>query len=153
MNLSQNFTFEEMTYSDTAIRRNINNTPSETEIAKLTDLCNDVLEPLRTRLSIKFARPIGIRINSGYRSPKLNLVIGGVSSSQHCKGEAADTLAIGIDIQDYFNYVKELVKENIIEVDQCIYEYGSWVHISYRKGNNRKQFLKIEHDGKGYQSI
>jgi zinc D-Ala-D-Ala carboxypeptidase len=151
MNLSPHFTLEEMTYSDTAIRRNIDNVPSETEITKLTDLCNDVLEPLRTRLSIKFARPIAIKINSGYRNPKLNLAIGGVANSQHCKGEAIDTIATGIDVQGYFNYIKELVKDNIIECDQVINEYRSWIHISYRKGNNRKQFLKIEHNGKGYQ--
>ena len=142
--LTEHFTLEEMIFSDTAIRRNILNNPSEKEIANLKALCENVLEPLRLTLG----KPI--RINSGYRSPELNLAIGGVPTSQHMLGEAVDTTVVGMSINEYFQAIKDFVALGGIEPDQIIREYSNWVHISYRKGFNRKQFLKIDH-GTGYQ--
>jgi hypothetical protein len=86
-----------------------------------------------------------INISSGYRSPGLNSIVGGVPTSQHCSGQAADTTANNLSLKDYYAKVKDLVRENVIIVDQVIFEFGSWVHISYVKnGNNRKQFLIAE---------
>jgi hypothetical protein len=145
MNLTEHFTLEELTYSETAICKNIDNTPSQDVIGNLLVLCKEVLEPLRTIIKLP------MKVNSGYRSVLVNEAVGGVSTSQHCKGQAADTVAIGMSIKDYYDTVKRLVKDGSLIADQIIYEYKSWVHISYNpNGNNRKEFLIINHDGKGY---
>jgi len=144
MKLSEHFTLEELIYSETAIRKDLDNTPSEDIKQNLILLCEKVLEPLRTIINIP------IKINSGYRSIEVNKEVGGVSTSQHCKGEAADTVAIGIPVKDYYTKVKQLVKDKQLIIDQCIYEYESWVHISYKsKGTNRNQFL-IKSKNTGY---
>lgn len=143
MNLTEHFTVEELTYSETAIRLGYNNNPDEETLENLRLLCVNVLEPLRNILNVP------IKINSGYRSKLTNAAVGGVVTSQHCKGEAADTVAIGITIKDYYNKVKQLINDGKIIADQVIYEYNSWVHISYNKEHNRKQFL-IKETGKPY---
>lgn len=144
MQLTEHFTLEEMFYSETAIRKNIDNTPSQEVIDNLKLLCENVLEPLRAILGAP------IRVNSGYRSILVNKAVGGVSSSQHCLGMAADTVALGFTIQNYYQKVKELVKGGQLDIDQIIYEYAAWVHISYNQTNNRKEFLYINHDANGY---
>lgn len=84
MKLTAHFQLEEFTRSATAIRCGIDNTPNEEQIANLKALCEEVLEPLRQHIG----KPVVI--SSGYRCPKLNAAVGGVSNSQHMKGEAAD---------------------------------------------------------------
>jgi len=86
MNLSDHFTLEELTASQTASRFNIDNTPSEEIVAELTRLAA-FLEGVRALLGAP------ITISSGYRSLELNARIGGASKSQHCEGQAADILA------------------------------------------------------------
>jgi len=133
--LTPNFTLEEMTASQTAVRNGIDNTPGDQVKTNLYNLCNDVLEPLRVEVG-------PVKIDSGYRSPLVNRAVGGVASSQHCLGQAADTVAYQMSLKDYYTKVKELVKTGKLIIDQCIFEFGSWVHISYVKGgNNRKEFL------------
>ena len=78
------FTIRELTKSNTAVRKGINNTPNSTIINSLTELINNVLDPLRE----KWGAPI--KVSSGYRCPALNRAIGGATNSQHMKGEAAD---------------------------------------------------------------
>lgn len=82
--LSENFTLEEFTRSDTATRLGIDNTPGEKELEALRILVERTLQPLRDRLGIP------VHVNSGYRCPELNEAVGGVPTSQHQKGEAAD---------------------------------------------------------------
>lgn len=155
MNLSKNFTLDEFTHSDTAIKKGIKNIPDEISLKNLQLLVSEVLQPLRDKLGVS------ININSGYRSPQLNLIIGGVSNSQHMLGQAADTTATGITIDEYFNSIKQLVINNELEVDQVIKERGrkldaetdDWVHVSYRKGNNRNQFLERIIDKGKYKYI
>jgi hypothetical protein len=141
--LTPNFTLEEMTASQTAVRNGIDNTPTGQIKTNLFNLCNDVLEPLRVEVG-------AIKIDSGYRSPLVNRAVGGVASSQHCSGQAADTVAYQMSLKDYYAKVKELVKSGKLVVDQCIFEFGAWIHISYVKnGNNRKMFLIAEnHSGR-----
>jgi zinc D-Ala-D-Ala carboxypeptidase len=135
MNLTEHFTLEEMVSSQTAARNGIDNTPTEEIKTNLLNLCTDVLEPLHTEVGM-------IKIDSGYRSILVNRAVGGAATSQHCKGEAADTIAYQMTLKDYFAKVKKLVKSGKLVVDQCIFEFNSWVHISYIKGgNNRKEFL------------
>jgi len=85
MNLSKNFTLGEMIQSQMAIRKNIDNNPNGDQILNLIDLCDNVLQPLRDAIG-------PIRISSGFRSQKLNVAIGGSTTSQHCalNGAAAD---------------------------------------------------------------
>ena len=132
MNLSAHVTLAEFENSPTATTHGINNKMNESQIASAKLLCENVFEPLRLYLNTP------IKINSGYRSAQLNKMIKGSLTSQHCKAEALD-LHIGAK---GFNFIKDK-----LEFDQLIWEFGndenpSWVHVSYKKGRNRKQVLK-----------
>jgi hypothetical protein len=133
MNLSKNFTLEEMT----ATSSHLPNVPSEEEIANLTELVQHVLQPLRD----KFNKPI--HVNSGYRSQAVNKDVGGALNpiSQHCKGEAADLNTD--DNATLFHLIRFF-----FDYDQLIWEGGNekqplWVHVSYKTIGNRKQALKM----------
>ena len=83
MRLTKNFTLHELIYSSTALRKNIDNTPTKEGIIKLRLLATTLLQPLRNAVG-------SIRITSGYRSPQLSEAIGSSSNSQHCRYEAVD---------------------------------------------------------------
>lgn len=140
MNLSAHVTFEEFVNSPTATNRGISQKMDSTTTQKAKDLCENVFEPIRAYVG----RPIAI--NSGYRSPALNRAVKGAISSQHVKGEAFD---LDLTDRDLFEWILDNV-----DFDQAIYEFGNdqnaaWFHISYRKGNNRKQALRaIKKGGK-----
>ena len=127
-----NFTITELVKSDTAERQGINNTPDINSLDNLLELIFYVLQPLRNKLG----KPMVI--TSGFRSAKVNQLVGGVSNSQHLYGQAADFVVNGMTPAQ----VVEFVKNSGIEFDQCINEYNQWTHISYNKGHNRKQILK-----------
>lgn len=138
MQLSENFSLEELIRTSTGL----DNTPNEEQIENLRNLVVNVLQPAREALG-------PIRITSGFRAPEVNAKIGGAASSQHTKGEAADLMMSGGQ--------KRLLDWIIanVEFDQIISEFPdkngnpAWVHVSYRKGNNRKQKLKaIKSNGK-----
>lgn len=142
MNLSKNFTLQEMTFSPTAIRKGIINKPSEQHIQNMRVLCEKVLQPLRDHMDCS------INISSGFRSASLNAIIGGSSTSQHCFGQAAD-----LQVQDRNNEMYKFISENL-EFDQLIWEFGtdtepSWVHVSYSEKRNRKSRMKaVKRNGK-----
>lgn len=130
--LSKYFTLEEMTASETAVRRGLDNTPGAEELENLKALCVAVLDPIRVLAHSP------IIISSGYRSPQVNTRIGGARTSQHCKGEAADIKCVGLSQPQLFN----LIRTSGLEFDQLIDEFGSWTHISYtRHRPNRRQVL------------
>lgn len=131
MKLSKNFTLKELTATDTGLP----NVPSEIEIERLKILCEKVLQPLRD----VYGKPI--IINSGFRGDLVNKAVGGSSTSQHRKGEAAD-LTTGT--KEGNKKLFEIIKKNGL-YDQLINEYNySWVHVSYTICKpNRKQVLKI----------
>lgn len=141
MKLSKNLSLLECTKSNTARRLNIDNTPSEAVIDSLKLIAQKVFQPLRDYYNL----PIGV--SSGYRSQELNKAIGGSKTSQHCKGEALDLDADiygGLTNKQIFDYIKDN-----LEFDQLIWEYGDdktpdWVHVSYKKENNRLQVLRCE---------
>lgn len=133
MKLSPHFTLEEMTVSQTAARRGIQNDPPPSVIAALRLLCTEVLEPIRTH----FDRPV--IVSSGYRSAELNLAIGGSRRSQHCLGEAADITVPGVAVLDLAQWMQRNLR-----YDQLIYEFGRWVHVSYRDGRLRNQELSAK---------
>ena len=137
--ISKHITFEEATNSDTAVRNGINNTPDTATLERMKLVAEKCFEPLREW----YGKPI--RINSFYRSQILNVKVGGSSSSQHCKGEAIDISAGNkVENKKLFDWVCAN-----LDFDQCIHEYGDntgpdWVHVSYKKVNNRKQILHIK---------
>jgi zinc D-Ala-D-Ala carboxypeptidase len=136
MKLSANFSLLELTKSDTAIRKDIDNTPDDVVIANLQALVDNVLQVVRDESG-------AVRITSGYRSPLLNSFIGGSKTSQHCFGFAAD-----FEVDDMDN--KELavwIRDNL-EFTQLILEFytegdanSGWVHCAYDVRDLKKQVL------------
>ena len=138
MNLSKNFSLSELTKSQTAERKGIDNVPSEEHIQNLIHLAETVLQPIRN----EFGRPVVI--SSGYRSPELCEAIGSSSKSQHAKGEAADFEVPGMDNKVLATWISKNT-----EFDQLILEFykegdpnSGWVHCSAVKEGTRKQVLK-----------
>ena len=139
MKLSPNFTLEELTHSDIAVRLGIDNTPDVIITANLTRLAKFLEEVRRV-----VGRPI--MVNSAYRSPKVNEAVGSKPTSQHCNGCAADIKVPGLTPDDIVSFV---IKSNI-EYDQLIREFDSWVHISIPNNfadKPRKQVLIIDKSG------
>ena len=137
MKLSNNFSLEEFTLSQTAERFNIHNVPSIAHMHSLVYTAEQ-LELVRTLLSSP------ILISSGYRCRLLNKLVGGSPSSQHTLGEAVDFTSPS------YGTPKEIVKAIVaseIAYDQVILEFGKWVHISFVQGTNRKQALVIDSIG------
>lgn len=139
MKLTPNFTLEELTQSEMAERKGLDNTPNADVKANLVRLAK-FLEEIRRVLG----RPI--MVNSAYRSPEVNTAIGSKPTSQHCIGCAADIKVPGLTPD---NIVKEIIKTNL-EYDQLIREFDSWVHISIPNkfaDKPRKQVLIIDKAG------
>ena len=135
--ISKNFTLEELRDSATARQLGIINAPGVDEVCALCALVHHVLQPLRDAMN----EPI--KIGSGYRCAKLNKAVGGVSNSQHTKGEAADLCIDGDKVKGkrWFDWIK-----SHCEFDQLIWEHNAngsyWVHVSFRAdGKNRKQSI------------
>ena len=136
MKLSANFSVSELTRSQTATRKGIDNSPNDEQLANLRALCENVLQPIRDH----FGKPV--RISSGLRVPELNTAIGGSTTSDHCKGMAADIEIPGVDNKE----LAEWIGENL-EFRQLILEYydgtpdSGWVHVSYNHDDNKQQVL------------
>ena len=120
--LSENFTIEEFTRSDKAKELGITNEPGEKELAALRVLVSRTIQPLRDKLGVP------IHVNSGYRCPELNKAVGGVPTSQHQKGEAAD-----LSIDGKANDILEALENNDIPFDQAIlYRKQNFLHVSLK---------------------
>lgn len=135
MNLSEHFTLAEMTVTN----QRFDNTPNAAEIANLNLLCAHILEPVRAH----FGRPV--RINSAFRSARVNSAVGSKPGSQHRTGEAADMEIAGISNADLARWIRDN-----LDFDQLILEAyrpgvagSGWVHCSWRAGGNRKQCLTM----------
>ena len=142
MRLSKNFTLKEFTKSQTAERRDIDNTPNDEHLENAEFLFGNVVQKVRDNFG-------PTTINSGYRGPELNEAVGGSSKSQHCHGQAAD-----IEVPGVSNYeVAKWITENC-DFDQVILEFytpgipdSGWVHVSYKKEGNRKSILTAMKEG------
>jgi len=126
MNLSRNFSLSELTKSDTAIRKGINNNPSAEQVEKLKILCENILQPVRDR----FGR---VTVTSGFRSVELCIAVNSLANSQHAKAEACDFECPGVDNAEVADWIK-----NNLEYDQLILEFytpgepnSGWIHCSY----------------------
>ena len=138
MKLSENFSLQELTKSQTAERKGIDNTPSAEHQENLKSLCTSILQPVRDH----FGRVV--TISSGYRSPELCVAIGSKTTSQHAKGEAADFEIFGVSNKELADYINEN-----LEYDQLILEYwnesdpnSGGGHCSFSQNQKRRQYLK-----------
>lgn len=137
MNLSEHFTYEELTHTD---HREFDNTPNASELANLTRLAG-FLEKVKEVLGNK-----PVMINSAYRSKKVNDAVGSKDTSQHRLGCAADIRIPGMTPNEV---VKAIMASNI-PYDQLIREFDSWTHISIPNTINdkpRRQALIIDRQG------
>lgn len=145
MRLSDNFTLSEFTKSQTALRQDIDNTPRGEHLDAAEKLFKNVVQSVRDNFGVTV-------INSGYRSPELNIAVGGSSRSQHCKGQAVDIECPGTPNAE----VAEWIVDNL-DFDQIILEFytpgipdSGWVHVSYvSEDDNRKSILTaLKENGK-----
>jgi len=145
MNLALNFTLSELIKSETALRYDMDNTPTQEVIECLQALAVHVLQPVREHYAT------GVKVNSGFRHPEVNAKVGGSKTSDHCRGMAAD-----IEIPGVSNYeLAHWVQENL-SFTQVILEFytpgvpdSGWVHVSYDPNNLKKQSLTAtKQDGK-----
>lgn len=142
MKLTDNFTLEELIKSSTATKLNIHNNPTEEITSNLLELSTKILQPIRN----VYGKPIVI--SSGYRCTKLNKAVGGVSTSQHVKGEAADIHTVSDTVQhnkELFKLIEKMVKDGKIIVGQLIDEYNyNWIHVSLPNSKHKNQILHVK---------
>ena len=127
--LSKNFTLDELIVTSTSA----SNEPTEPHTEKLLLVCQYLLQPVRNKYGT-------VQVNSGYRSQGVNRAIGGSSTSQHCKGEAADIRTPHADLWEVYLWILDN-----LSFGQCIYEEkgtAKWIHISLpRLGKTNQQAL------------
>ena len=149
MQLSKHFKLHEFEKSATAIRLGIKNKAGSGEIKNLTDVCYEILEPVRAKFDEK-----PVMITSGYRSEELCEAIKSSKTSQHTKGQAVDFEIAGVS-----NLEVALWIQNNCNYDQLILEFwkeededpnSGWVHCSFVEGSNRKQVLTF--NGREYKN-
>lgn len=151
--VSRSFFLDQFTYSPTAKRFNMSNEPNAEAKANLRNIIKKIAQPIVDH----FKKPL--KINSGYRSPQVNVAVGGASKSQHVTGEAID-----IEIEGLSNKVLADWIDKNLEYDQLILEFynpmegvnSGWVHVSLRRtAKNRKSKLVAYKDGKAtrYEAV
>lgn len=146
MKLSEHLDLSEVTRSDSAKRKGINNMPTPEHLENFKKLAENIFEPIRKHFGVP------IMISSGYRSKALNTAIGGSLTSQHCTGEAIDIDMDGSSNGVTNKMVFEFIKSNL-NFDQLIWEFGTkdapdWVHVSFEStGKQRKQILRAIKSG------
>jgi zinc D-Ala-D-Ala carboxypeptidase len=145
MQLSKNFSLQEMIKSETALRHDMDNTPGAAEIANLVVLCEKVLQPVRDHYQK------GVKVNSGYRHPDVNAKVGGSKTSDHCFGMAADIEIPGVPNHELAQWISENLNytQLILEFYTLGVPDSGWVHVSYDPSNLKKQELTaVKQNGK-----
>lgn len=137
--ISKDFSFKEFERSEVADKKNICNVITSFAVRDcIVELVENVLQPLRDA----WRKPL--KVNSGYRCKALNAAVGGVPTSQHLKGEAADICPFGRNGTGDIKVVTELArlaKSLNLPYDQMIL-YPTFVHFSHRlEGAQRGQIL------------
>ena len=127
MKLTENFSLNELTKSQTAERKGIDNTPSTEHQENLKRLCETILQRIRDH----FGQVVSV--SSGYRSPELCVAIGSSTKSQHAKGQASDFEIFGVSNKELADWIDEN-----LDYDQLILEYwkesdpnSGWIHCSF----------------------
>ena len=138
------FTLAEFLRSDTAKKKNIDNTPTFEVVERLDELVDKFLDPLRA------AYGMPIKISSGYRCPALNKAVGGAATSVHMIGYAAD-MQVGGSFNKFRDFVVEWVKKSGVKFDQLLLEKNTktgakWIHIGLKNnsGQQRGQIKVME---------
>lgn len=143
MNLSRNFTLQEMTASSTANKHGIANVPGAQEAQNLYKLCNEVLQPIRD----KYGKPI--IVSSGFRNKQVNKLVGGAANSDHMFGAAADIHTKSdkpADNKVLFDLIVKMAQNGEIECRQIIDEFGfNWLHLSVNHDKNQYKKNQILH--------
>ena len=138
MNLSKNFTLEELTKSVTGQKYNIKNIPDADSLSNMKRLCEDILQPIRDA----WKQPI--IVTSGYRCPELNRKVKGAANSDHIFGAAADIHTVSdtyADNKKLWDLIIKLIEKDKIRCRQLIDEYSlNWLHLSI---NHNKKPYKI----------
>lgn len=145
--LSKYFTLEEMTRTSKAQLQQENINEARAYSKAIADLCAFILDPIREHFG-------PVRVSSGFRGARLTEAVGSKSTSQHCKGEAADFIVPGVKC----SVVVQWIAESGLPFGQVILEQPGegreWVHVSlgepYRKKNNRQV---LHWNGKAYTPI
>jgi len=139
MQLSPHFSLSQLVYSETAEQNGIDNTPPPEIVENLKRLAAG-LESVRSLLGAP------LEISSGYRCPALNEAVGGSSASQHLQGLAVDFAcpAFGTALE-----IAQAIRGSGLDFDQCILEYGRWVHLSFSDAP-RRRLLTIYDENEGY---
>jgi hypothetical protein len=143
--LTKHFSLDELTHSDVAVRRGIDNTPPADVRPSLSVLA-DGLERVRAVLDSP------LFISSGYRCPKLNSTIGGSKTSAHMKGLAADFTAPEYGPPDEI-IVEMIAARHEVIFDQAILEFGRWVHVAFAGVDERPRMQVLSYDGQKYERI
>lgn len=143
---SDHISYKEGTYSQTALRKGLDNTPNEAQIECMKTIAQELFEPLREWVEGP------IKVNSFFRGEPVNTAIGGSRTSQHMKGQA-------LDLDDTYGHktnaeMFHYIKDNL-DFDQLIWEFGdddnpNWIHVSHVSPvSNRKRCLRAyKEDGK-----
>ena len=144
--ISKHISYKEATFSQTALRKDLNNTPSDEQLKCMEEVAENLFEPLREWVGGP------IKVNSFFRGEPVNTAIGGYRKSQHMKGQA-------IDIDDTFGYktnaeMYRYIKDNL-DFDQMIWEFGTdenpnWVHISWvsDRPNRKQEVIAVTKNGR-----
>ena len=136
MQLSTNFTSEELTVTDTGLY----NTPNESSLNNLKYLTDYILQPIRNRWGI-------VTVTSGYRSDEVNTTVGGIASSAHLKGRAVDFIPMEADINVVFDWI---VAESGLTYGSVIFEHKGgkrWIHVSLPRLHRRNNLAMVYIDG------
>ena len=138
MKLTANFSLQEMTKSETALRFDLDNEANDEQLANLVALCECLLQPVRDHFGKS------VKVNSGLRTPEVNAKVGGSKTSDHCKGMAADIEIPGVANAE----LAQFILDSGMEFRQLILEFytpgipdSGWVHVSYNPADNKKQVL------------
>lgn len=143
MIMTEHFSYEELTHSQEAVRKGLDNTPSATILQNLQQTAEG-LEKVRALLD----HPI--HISSGYRSHAVNVAVGGTLKSAHCQGFAADFTCEGFGTP--LEICRAIMKSDI-QYDQLIFE-GTWVHLAFTPTMRRQNLKAIFNNGKAtYQTL
>lgn len=121
------FSFREMQASEAAARYGIDNAIPEALRPRMLRTC-EALEMVRARFG-------PLRVNSGYRSPRLNTLIGGSTTSAHCRALAVDFVPLDPDVT--LHEVVSWLVGSKVDFDQVIFEFGSWVHLGLAQEDKR----------------
>lgn len=136
--LTTHFSLAELTHSNTAVRMNMSNKPSQVIVNNLTESAQKLWQPVRDLLGVP------VLVNSGYRSVAVNQRVGGSATSAHCHGLAIDFIAPRYgNTRKIAKFLVEQLKAKGIKFDQLILEFpdssGSWIHLGYKHPNGKQR--------------